>query len=351
MVYKVIVTNSHKELGLSVAKQLQLPIVDVSLSNFSNGETSVRINESIRGNDLIIISTGSSLHQSNEFSGCSLKRSYPSVNQRSALLNDHLMELFLLIHGCRSSSAKSITVIIPYLPYSRADKRDHRGPISAKFVVDTLVNAGATRIMSIDLHAAQIQGFTNIPFDNLYAINTFTEYINTHIFTQSSTNDEINNKYILVSPDLGGSKRVTEYAKKLNMRLIKMEKERDYSKMNTVAKCSIIGDVENLKNKIAIIIDDMVDTMGTMLENTKTIMESGAKGVIIVATHGILSGPALKRIEETEGIIKVIVSNTLPIKPNCTKIVVVEIDSLIAMAMSMIINDGSISSLFKDDKP
>lgn len=329
MGYKIIATTCAIEMGTTMCQLLKsmgitIDLLSVDLKLFSNTETMVKLNESVRGHNIFIVSTG------------------------AAPINDNLFELFLLIQACKSCDAESISVILPHLPYARSDKKDHRGPISVKFVVDTLVNTGAKRITCVDLHASQTQSTTNIPFDNLYAINTIINYLRTHTF-ENMTNDEINNKYVLVSPDVGGNKRTIQYAKDLQMKIVKMDKERDYSKPGTVASCTVNGNPEYLKGKIAIIIDDIIDTMGTMVENTKTIIKNGAVGVIVIATHGILSGPAIERINNTNEILQVIVTDTVPpTKARLSdKITWIPIAPLLANAVYQLVTpNGSVSSLF-----
>lgn len=327
---RIISGRSNPELSQSIAHYLGLQLLPCIINDFSNTEIHVQIGENVRGIDVIIIQTGS------------------NYNNRS--VNDHFMELKLLARACKLSSVRSITAIIPYYPYSRADKKDvPRVCIGAALVASEIENAGVDRIVSIDLHSGQTQGFTTVPFDNLYGINLITDYLKKCIF---GTSDQsiINENYILVSPDNGGVKRVDAYAKKLNMDFLIMHKQRDYTKSSTILKSMIIGDESKLIGKTAIIIDDMIDTMGTMVSAANELSTKGVKNVIIGATHGIFSGPAIQRINECSIISDVIVTNTLAQSHNqkiCNKIKVIDTGNLFAEVIKRLIVGGSISEIFE----
>jgi ribose-phosphate pyrophosphokinase len=373
--YRIIASSSHPELGKSIGAKLGIPVVETELGLFSNSECMVRFKQSIRGFRTIIVGTGS------------------AWDDRS--INDNLWELVLLVQACTLSSATDITVVLPYLPYCRSDKRDERGSIGAKAVVDVLTWFGANRIMCVDLHASQEQAYTGKPFDNLYAIKVFCEHFHKTIF-QNLTQDQIEAEFLLVAPDQGGSKRTDAYSQVLGINNIKMNKTRSKKKNSTIEGVSIVGsidEIDQIKGKICIVIDDIVDTFGTMMANVKVLMDHGAKGIYIVATHGVLSGAAMDRINSCDGVLKVFVTNSLPLDVNrtkckaiteedleklltpngerqktridrffaqrnrsskpvdCEKIVEVKIDNLLAAALHAIINGGSVGALFEGDKP
>ncbi len=327
--YKILNGNAHPQLAKQVARILGTKLTDCTVKKFSNSEVDVRINESIRNNDVFIIQSG-------------------SFDQKNSV-NDYLMETLILIDACRRSNAKSIILIMPCYPYARQDKKDSpRVPISAKLVANLIYNAGVNRMVSVDLHAAQIQGFFDIAFDNLYAIKVLSKYIKLYVFNGLS-NQEVQDKYILISPDNGGTKRIMAYSQKLKLNNVIMHKQRDYSTSSKVDKSILIGEYD-LKGKTGIVIDDMVDTMGTMLKASEILLEHGIKDLIVVATHGILSGPALDRINKCEFIQRVIVTNSLPQEENeykCAKLEVVNISNLIAMVIRNIATGESISELFE----
>lgn len=324
---KIIAGSSHPELSKHIAKCVGVELVKTTKNKFSNGEINVIIHENIRNEDVFIIQTE-----------CTTQTHNP---------NDLLMELLLFVDACKRSSAKSITAVIPNYFYARADKKDNgRCAIGANMVARLLVSSGVTRVVAVDLHAAQIQGFFNIPCDNLFAKNILIDHLQTHYF-KGLSKEEMNDKFILVSPDNGGTKRVTSYSDILGINNVIMHKQRNYGKVNTVDKTILIGDY-NLKGKTAIIIDDMCDTMGTMIKACDTLVENGIKDVIVVATHGILSGRAMKRIHNCDIISKVIVTNSLPQDENgvVDKVDVVDISGLICAVIKCIMNGESISELF-----
>lgn len=325
---KLITGNSHTELALSLSKRLGIKLVDCSVKKFSNTEIEVKINENVRNDHIFILQTGG----------------YDDNNS----VNDYIMETLILIDACNRSNAKSITLIMPCYPYARQDKKDApRVPISAKLMANMLIKAGVNRMISLDLHASQIQGFFDIPFDNLYAVNLFSKYFEETLFNQLTLKQR-QEKFIFVSPDNGGAKRIIAYSKKFNINNIIMHKQRDYSTSSKVDKVILVGEFD-LKNKTAIIIDDMVDTMGTIVKASNNLIENNIKDIIVVVTHGILSGPALQRINDCENISKVIVTNTLPQKynmENCHKLETVDITGMLSEVVWCIRSGESISKIF-----
>lgn len=321
---KIISTNANPNFAVDVWKNL--PTTDFTNKNIkyhANTEIKVQIEENVRGQSVYIISTG-------------------TVGDGHSI-NDHLMEVLLLTDACKRSDAKSICLIMPCFPYARSDKKDDgRCSIGASLVTNLLIQAGVTRIVSVDLHAGQIQGFCNIPFDNLYAIKIFTEYLKLR-----GLNDP--NKCILISPDNGGAKRVNHYAEALKMEYAIMNKQRDYSTESKVEKTQLISTSE-LTGRIGIVIDDMVDTCGTMIASCNELKSHKLGSVIILATHGIFSGQALERINNCDFIQEVIVTNSLPQEKNmekCKKLKVVDISQLVSQVIYRLQTKGSISELFK----
>ena len=316
----VIRTLSHPELGRSIASLLEVDLLDSETNVFANGEVNVKLKDSVRGKHVIIIATGA---------------------KNGGNFNDNLMEVFLTIQACKLADAKKITVVLTHFPYARSDKRDHRGPISVKFVIDTLVMAGATRLIAFDLHSGQAQGCTSqIPFDNLYALDLMLKKIR-------PLEEKEGENLVIVSPDAGGVKRAKAYQRNLHCGLSYMEKSRSKEVNNFVEKVVLMGG-DSVEGKTALVVDDMIDTMGTMMQNVSTLKESKCKDVILVATHGIFSGAALDRLKSFPG--KVFVTNTLPIAEEVMetgKVVVIPVDTLLCRALSAIIYGGSIQSLFE----
>ena len=253
-----------------------------------------------------------------------------------------------MVDACKRSNAKTITVILANYPYARQDKKDRpRTPISAKVVADLLECVGMTRLLVIDLHANQIQGFFNVPVDNLFTRNLVIEHLNYTVFKDLSE-EELQEKFILVSPDAGGMKRVAKMADLLKLKSIAMHKVRDHSKKSKVDRTILIGD-EFIENRTCIIIDDMTDTMGTVCKACETLVQSGAKDVIVIVTHGILSGPGVNRLNNCECISRLITSDTLPQKSHLkqsNKISVFYVSNLLATCIDRILNNGSISELY-----
>jgi ribose-phosphate pyrophosphokinase len=279
------------------------------VKRFSDGEINVDIGENVRGADVFI-----------------LQPTCPPVN-------DHLVELLILMDALKRSSANRVTAVIPYYGYARQDRKVlPRAPITAKLVADLLTAAGVSRVLTMDLHAGQIQGFFNIPVDHLYAAPLMLEYIK----------ENWDNDIVIVSPDAGGVERARAFAKRLNASLAIIDKRR--GKANESKVMNIIGKVEG---KSAIVLDDMVDTAGTLVQGAEALVESGAKRVLACATHPVLSGPAIRRLEKS-GIEQLVVTNTIPLgnKAACKKIQVLSVAALLGEAIKRIHSNDSVSSLF-----
>lgn len=318
--------RSNRPLANAIASILNISLVSVKFVDFGNTEMNVQILDNIRGNDMFILQTGS-------ISG-------------SLSVNDIIIELELLINACKLASVKSITLIIPHLPYSRSDKKDlPRTPIASSFLLRKLEFLGATRIVSMDLHSGQIQGFVGLPYDNLYAKNILCDYLVDKILVGDLSN------FILVSPDNGGAKRIESYAKKLKLQHIIMHKQRDHSEVSKVIKSIIVGaGLSELVGKTAIIVDDIGDTMGTMMMAVQELKTYGITRVVIVVTHGVLSGQiSIDRINNEPLITDVIVTNTIDQTDKlllCSKLKVVDTSIIFAQFISRLTNGGSISELF-----
>uniref|UniRef100_A0A6C0CMK2 ribose-phosphate diphosphokinase n=1 Tax=viral metagenome TaxID=1070528 RepID=A0A6C0CMK2_9ZZZZ len=329
---RILAGPSHLELAKSIANYTGIPLINTKLIQFANGETNVQITENIRNKRIIIVHA------------CRTDSKYT--------LNDRLVELMLMVDTCKRSAARCVYVMLPYFPYSRSDKKmASREPIAAKLMVDTLTNMGIKRVMCVDLHASQIQGFTDKPFDNFYAINVLCHYFAKH-FLIVEDDDETHRDYVLVSPDLGAVKRIEAYSKKLALPHAIMHKQRDYTKENVVLKSILIGEKDAVKDKTCIVVDDMADTCGTVIAAVNTLVnEHGAKDVIIAVTHGILSGPAIDRINGCENIKAVVVTNSLPLPEGalqkCPKLQVADLTPLLGEAILRIGDGRSISELFE----
>lgn len=308
---KLLTGASNPELAQKVAGYLGVPITPMDVKRFSDGEIFIEIKESVRGNDVYIIQ-----------STC------PPVNE-------NLMELLIILDTCKRASAKSINVIIPYFGYARQDRKvNPRTPITARLIADLLGTAGATRVMSIDLHSGQIQGFFNMPFDNIYASPVLLNKL------QTSFQGE---KITVVSPDAGGVDRARGFAKKLDCGFAIIDKRR--SAPNESKVMHLIGDV---KGSIALIVDDMIDTAGTLCNTAEAVKANGAIKVVAAATHGVLSGPAISRIHESV-LEEVYVTDTIPQTnkvSNTHKIKVLSVASLLGEAIRRIHLRESVSSLF-----
>ncbi|MCX7674794.1 MAG: ribose-phosphate pyrophosphokinase [Bdellovibrionaceae bacterium] len=304
--------NSNPALATRIAHLLNLPMGQARVSRFADGEVQVEIQESVRGNHVFL------------------------VQSTCPPANDNYMELFIMIDAIKRASPKSITAVIPYYGYARQDRKvAPRAPITAKLMADLLMASGIGRMVSIDLHAGQIQGFFNVPVDHLYAIPTLTRYWReTH---------GAGDQYVVVSPDAGGVERARAFAKRIECSMAIIDKRR--SGPNEAKALHLIGEV---KGKTAIIVDDMIDTAGTLTQGVDILYRNGAKGVMAVATHPVLSGPALNRLQESP-IEKVIVTDTIPLREAaraCQKIEVISVAPLLAEAIQRIHGNASVSSLF-----
>ena len=302
--------NSNSALADMISQYLAKPLGRLKLNRFSDGEIQVEINENVRKQEIYLIQ--STCHP----------------------VNDNLVELLLMIDAFKRSSASRITAVIPYFGYSRQDKKvAPRVPISAKLVADLLENTGVHRVITMDLHAGQIQGFFNCPVDNLYAAPIIIEDIKTRH----------SEGVVVVSPDAGGVERARAYAKRLNASLAIIDKRR--SAPNQAKAMAIIGDVEN---KTAIILDDMVDTAGTLTEAGNVVMEKGAKAVHAYCTHPVLSGPAIDRIDKSS-LSSLVVTDTIPLSKeaeDCDKIETLSVSRLIGEAIMRSYRGDSVNSLF-----
>ncbi len=309
-VLKIFAGNSNPMLSDEVVRRLDVPLGRCAVSRFSDGEVNVEIGENVRSSDVFVIQ-----------STC-----------RPA--NENLMELLVMIDALRRASADHITAVIPYYGYARQDRKAKpRTPISAKLTADLIATAGATRVLSIDMHAGQIQGFFNVPFDHLYAMPVLLDHMRQRF--DAST--------VLISPDAGGVERARAYSKRLNASLGMIDKRRP--RPNVAKVMHVIGDVED---RDVVILDDMIDTAGTLTAASGALKERGAKRIYAYASHPVFSGPAISRISESE-IDKVIVTNSIPLSEEaqaCAKIEQVSIAPLIAEAIRRIHHGDSVSSLF-----
>jgi len=302
--------NANRDLAESICKCVEARPGAAEVTTFSDGEIFVEINENVRGVNCFV------------------------VQPTCAPVNQNLMELLIMIDALKRASAGSIVAVIPYFGYARQDRKvKPRTPISAKLVADLLTAAGADRVVSVDLHAGQIQGFFNIPVDHLFAMPVMIEYLRQHHGKDS----------VLVSPDAGGVERARAYSKRLNATLAIIDKRRE--KANVSEVIHIIGDV---KGKDAILVDDMIDTAGTLTNAARALMEAGARTVSACATHAVLSGPAIERIEKSP-LVEVAVTDTIPLRAEakaCSKIKQLSVARLLGEAIKRIHHGDSISSLF-----
>jgi ribose-phosphate pyrophosphokinase len=323
--------SSHLELSNKIASCLDIELCDCVCDRFSNTEVRIFINESIRNKDVYIIQTGTFL------------------SDKSFSVNDYIMETLVMIDACKRSMARSVSLIMPNYPYARQDKKDKsRAPISSKLLANLLTCAGIDRLIVMELHSAQIQGFFDIPVDNLYSTNLFVKYLEENVLSGYDL-EQRREKFIMVSPDAGSTKRTLKYAEKMRLGTAIMHKQRNYTVKNRVDKTIVICDREELIGKTAIICDDMCDTGGTLIKSIETLVKNGVRDVICVLTHGILSGPAIERINCCDYISEVIVCDTIPQVLNlerCPKLKIVDISGLLSDVIYRIQSGGSISKLF-----
>lgn len=310
---KIFSGNANVELATKVAQAAGVKLGHSAVTSFADGEIQVEIHESVRGNHVFVIQ-----------STC------PPVNQ-------NYMELFIMLDALKRASASHITAVIPYYGYARQDRKvAPRAPISAKCVADLLTTAGADRVVCVDLHAAQIQGFFNVPVDHLFAIPTLARTFREKYGYGTD--------YVVVSPDAGGVERARAFAKRIESTMAIIDKRR--TGPNEAKALHLIGDV---KGKVAIIVDDMIDTAGTLTQAVDSLLKHGARKVLAVSTHPVLSGPAIRRLKESV-IEKLIVTDSIPLSQeaiNSGKIEVVSVAPVLAEAIKRICSNDSVSSLFE----
>ena len=309
---KLLTGNSNKNLSKKISKYLKTKLINSSIRKFSDGEIYIEINENIRGNAIFIIQSS------------------------SAPANDNLMELLLCIDALKRSSAKNITAVIPYFGYARQDRKVvPRTSISAKLVSNLITKAGADRIVTVDLHAGQIQGFFDIPVDNLFATPIFARHIKKNLKTKN---------LVCVAPDVGGTERARALGKMLDVGLAIVDKRRP-----APGKSQVMNIVGNVKGKTCIIVDDIIDSGGTIVNAAKALVDRGAKEVHVYVTHGVLSGGAIEKIKNSK-IKKLILTDTIDNEQKVKKasnIQVLTISNLMAEAIKRISNSTSVSDLFK----
>ena len=308
---KIMAANSNLPLARAIAGYLEMPLVDAQVRRFADEEIFVEIHENVRGEDVFVVQS----------------TSFPA--------NDNLMELLICIDALKRASAKRITAVVPYFGYARQDRKPGpRTPISAKLVANLITKAGADRVLSVDLHAGQIQGFFNIPVDNLYATPVLLDAVRSRYGREPLT---------IVSPDAGGVERSRAYAKRLGATLAIVDKRREAANVSEVM--NIIGDV---KGRACVIVDDIADTAGTLTQAAEALAREGASSVSAAITHPVLSGPALKRITESR-LEEVVVTDTIGLRPEAVesgRFRVVSIAHLLGEAIRRINNEESVSSLF-----
>ncbi|WP_394908344.1 ribose-phosphate pyrophosphokinase [uncultured Helicobacter sp.] len=305
--YKIFCGSAHPEFGNEISKYLDVVLSSASITRFSDGEINVQIGESVRGKDVFII------------------------QPTCAPTNDNLMELLIMTDALKRSAANTINAVVPYFGYARQDRKAApRVPISAKLVANIIQNAGINRLITMDLHAGQIQGFFDIPVDNLYGSVIFRDYIKSKQFGNP----------IVASPDIGGVARARYFADKLGLDLVIVDKKRE--KANQSEVMNIIGEVGG---KDVILIDDMIDTAGTMCKAADVLKQRGARSVIALGTHPVLSGPAFERIEKSV-LDEVVVTNSIPLARKSEKIKVLSVVPLFAEVIRRIHHNESVDSLF-----
>jgi ribose-phosphate pyrophosphokinase len=308
---KLFSGNAHKELADEVAEYLNIPVGEAIIKHFSDGEIDVRIKENVRGHDVFII------------------------QPTSTPVNDNIMELLLMVDALKRASAKRITAVMPYYGYARQDRKvQPRVPISAKLIADLITAAGTSRILTMDLHAAQIQGFFNIPVDNLYASPVLLDYVRQKYS---------NKKLVIVSPDAGGVERARSFARRLQCSIAIIDKRREAA--NVSETMNVIGDVQDSDT---IILDDMIDTGGTIVQAAGALKDKGAHKVVAACTHAVLSGSSIDKLNASE-LEELIVTNTIPFdskKERCKKLTVLSIAPLLGEAIRRTNEESSVSSLF-----
>ncbi|AGW15074.1 ribose-phosphate diphosphokinase [Megalodesulfovibrio gigas] len=306
---QIVTGTANPELAYAICDHLGCRLTPAVTETFSDGEIRVEIKDNVRGNDVFV------------------------VQPTCAPVNFHLMQLCLILDALKRASAGRVTAVVPYYGYARQDRKVvPRAPISAKLVSDFLTVAGMHRLITIDLHAGQIQGFFDLPVDNLYALPVFLEYMR-----------GLEGDIVCVSPDAGGTERARSYAKRMGASLAIIDKRRD--EPNKAKAMNVIGDV---KGKRAVVLDDMIDTAGTIVAAADVLLAAGAEEVIACATHPVLSGPAIERLQQSK-FSKILVTNTIPLgekKEACPKIEVMSVAGLLAKAIHNIHTESSVSVLF-----
>lgn len=316
--YSIFTGNSNPQLAQKVSEYLDKPLSGSKVTQFSDGEIQIEINENVRSKDVFII------------------------QPTCAPVNDNLIELLLMIDAVKRSSARRITAVIPYFGYARQDKKvAPRVPISAKLVADIITNAGANRVITLDLHAGQIQGFFNIPVDNLYAAPVLIDYIKRNFAAEVANGD-----LVIVSPDAGGVERARAFAKRLGDEVDWAIVDKRRSAPNVAQAMAVIGNVEN---KVAVLLDDMVDTAGTLTEAARALEGKGVKEVHACCSHAVLSGPAIDRIEASP-VKTLVTTDSIPLIEkirSSSKIKVLTISELVGEAIIRCHRGDSVTSLFK----
>jgi len=305
--------RSHPELAESVADELGIALSPTLAYDFANGEIFIRFRESVRGTDAFVLQS------------------------HTTPINTWIMEQLIMIDALKRASAKRITVIVPFYGYARQDKK-HRGrePISARLMADLFKAAGADRLMTVDLHTSQIQGFFDGPVDHLFALPLLAEHVASRVATDQIT---------VVSPDAGRVRVAERWTDVLGAPLAIIHKRRDPDVPNQVRVFEVVGDV---RDRVCVVVDDMIDTGGTIVKAAETLFENGAQDVIVAATHGILSDPARDRLQQSQ-ISEVVVTDTLPIPPErqFDKLTVLSIAPILATAINEVFTDGSVTSMFE----
>ena len=307
--YMLFSGTANPELAQEVSEYLEQPLSKAKITKFSDNEINVKIDESVRGKDVFIL------------------------QPTSAPVNFNLMELLIMVDALKRSSARSITAVVPYYGYARQDRKaEPRVPISAKLVANLMETAGITRVVTVDLHASQIQGFFDVPVDNLYGAVLFNDYVKSKKLPNP----------IVASPDIGGVARARYFAKTMGLEMVIVDKRRE--KANESEVMNIIGNVEG---KDVIMIDDMVDTAGTMVKAAAALKAKGATSVMACCTHPVLSGPAYERIENGD-LDELVVTNTIPLKnSSCSKIKVLSTAKMLGEVIRRVYNNESVNSLFE----
>ena len=305
--------RAHPELAEAVARDLDIELLPTTAYTFANGELYVRFGESVRGADAFVIQS------------------------HAAPINEAIMEQLIMVDALKRASAKRITAVMPCYGYARQDKK-HKGrePISARLMADLFKTAGADRVMSVDLHTAQIQGFFDGPVDHLWAMPMLAQYVRSRVAPDNLT---------IVSPDAGRVRLADQWSDHLGAPLAIIHKRRDPSVPNQVKVHELVGEVDG---RTCVLVDDMIDTGGTIVQAAEALFENGAKDVIVASTHGLLSGPAVDRLRDS-GISEVVVTDTLPIpdEKRFEGLTVLSIAPLIARAINEVFDDGSVTSLFQ----